>query len=513
MRARYIAADNICNISKTPMEGKQSRLHDSHVAPLNEFVQRWRTKLPADHHIPWFDPCDGGIEARILFILEKPGPGPQRGGVDFVSQDNKDPTAQRIKGGLEKLGVDRSQVAFWNAVPAWNGKIRIVAAELDQGALQVQEVLQLMPSVRSLVLAGEKAKDVFSRMTLAGFQLPTHVKVFFSPHPAARGFKKSEAIDRLADAWKNAVDRARYAAEDEGISRKEAAESDARVTTLHAELANAGAIAETELLQAIESLRRLLPDARFLEGDFGVMRARAESLDTPDLVNVARALCLLDSMASRGSVATVIGYFAALEGRDYPDLYPLALWMRSVNSNPYVPFGTFKYGDQRLDDLSRRYMLRRTREANARLMADLRQKVGELALEESINQRLTELMREADEKAAVANQLRDMRDQISELSGRCDRLAQEAARQERHIDSLEFREFLQRGESLTAAGRLELILGQDRWMPSAFPAHWAEISNVDLAGLPESHRQALATRISRVRRGPWRLLYNRLAGA
>ena len=52
---------------------RQSLLSEPRIAPLTKFVADLRKR----HH-PWkfpdFDPRDGGVDATILFLFEKPGP-------------------------------------------------------------------------------------------------------------------------------------------------------------------------------------------------------------------------------------------------------------------------------------------------------------------------------------------------------------------------------------------------------------------------------------------------------
>jgi hypothetical protein len=47
-------------------------LNEPHIAPLADYVQRLRDIHPA-WEFPNFDPLDGGTNAEILFLLEKPG--------------------------------------------------------------------------------------------------------------------------------------------------------------------------------------------------------------------------------------------------------------------------------------------------------------------------------------------------------------------------------------------------------------------------------------------------------
>jgi hypothetical protein len=82
-------------------EVRSARLHalyQPHMAPLTEFVHQLRQRDRNEY--PYFDPADGGVNASILFLLEKPGPMTvptgrgRREGSGFISRDNDDPTAE-----------------------------------------------------------------------------------------------------------------------------------------------------------------------------------------------------------------------------------------------------------------------------------------------------------------------------------------------------------------------------------------------------------------------------------
>src|SRR3954452_19365581 len=80
---------------------KLSLLQARHVAPLTAFVERLRVEHGGSESVPWFDPTEAGVHARILALLEAPGPKatgaagprPKVKGSGFISADNDDPTA------------------------------------------------------------------------------------------------------------------------------------------------------------------------------------------------------------------------------------------------------------------------------------------------------------------------------------------------------------------------------------------------------------------------------------
>ena len=135
--------------------------------------------------MPWFDPADGGAAARTLFLLEKPSRGSAvlTDGPAFISMDNPTSGARRMKALMAEAGVatpeERRRILVWNAVPWWNGKVAVTAAELRDGAEALEELLALLPDLRSVCLVGRKAETVWARAGTAA------VPVFVSAHYSA----------------------------------------------------------------------------------------------------------------------------------------------------------------------------------------------------------------------------------------------------------------------------------------------------------------------------------------
>lgn len=83
------------------LAAKLAMVDEPHVAPLNALVRRIRLQHAG---VPFFDPEAGGVNARILFLLEAPGPK----AVDFVSLDNNDQTAENMLRLLVESGINRA---------------------------------------------------------------------------------------------------------------------------------------------------------------------------------------------------------------------------------------------------------------------------------------------------------------------------------------------------------------------------------------------------------------------
>lgn len=163
-------------------KARQARLHDPHVAPLTRMVATLRKTLGPAYQIPDFDPHDGGVRAKALFLLEAPGPKAVKSG--FISRNNPDPTARNMHEMLARAGLRRRDTVLWNVVPWYLGNGRKIAAatnaELISGAKQVRDLLPLLPSVRCVVLVGKKAQRAAKGMTVKG------TKIYATYHPSNR---------------------------------------------------------------------------------------------------------------------------------------------------------------------------------------------------------------------------------------------------------------------------------------------------------------------------------------
>ena len=111
-------------------------------------------------HVPGFDPANGNESAKVLFVLEAPGPGAVKSGI--ISVNNNDPSARNFSKQMQEAGIEPEQIAIWNIVPWYIGngaKIRAAnAADIKEGASWLAEVINAMPNLETIVLVGEKAR-------------------------------------------------------------------------------------------------------------------------------------------------------------------------------------------------------------------------------------------------------------------------------------------------------------------------------------------------------------------
>jgi uracil-DNA glycosylase len=138
---------------------RKRMLNDPHIAPLADFVTGLRA-THLDQEFPDFDPLDGGVNADILFLFEKPGPmTSERGkGSGFISRNNDDPTAEATFGFMKEADLPRHRTVIWNVVPGWNGTRRMTAAEITAGVNTLKSLLPLLSNLRTIVLVGQKAQ-------------------------------------------------------------------------------------------------------------------------------------------------------------------------------------------------------------------------------------------------------------------------------------------------------------------------------------------------------------------
>lgn len=174
-----------------------------HIVPLTRFAADLRQRYGVE--VPDFDPADGGTEARILFLKEKPGPmtsasRPGRTGSGFISRDNDDPTAEATLRFMHAAGISRRETLMWNVVPGWNGTRKITRAELLDGIAEVRNLMRLLPRIEVVVLIGNKAAK--AEPLLAG----ANVRIFRSIHPSpiVRASRPSEWA-KIPTQWAEAA--------------------------------------------------------------------------------------------------------------------------------------------------------------------------------------------------------------------------------------------------------------------------------------------------------------------
>ncbi len=163
------------------LEARRAMADAPHVRPLRDLARRIAAERGAA--VPDPDPLDGGIEARLLLLLETPGPSIGRTG--FVSRDNATGTAANLFRFLAEAGIARRDTLIWNAVPwvihaqgALNRPPR--RSEAAAAAPYFAPLLALLPRLAVVVAAGRFAQAAAAPLTALRPKLP----VVPIPHPS-----------------------------------------------------------------------------------------------------------------------------------------------------------------------------------------------------------------------------------------------------------------------------------------------------------------------------------------
>lgn len=177
---------------------RRAMLRAPRMAPLARYAAGLRG---SGRVVPDLDPMDGGTAARLLILMEKPGPAtdPSRGGSGFVSFDNGGGTAAAGRRFLGEAGIDRGAVAVWNTSPWWNGTIRFTPAERRAGLTVLPGFLDLMPNLRAAICVGRQAERAAGALEERG------LAVFASAHPSPQVRAAARARwDEIPEVWRRA---------------------------------------------------------------------------------------------------------------------------------------------------------------------------------------------------------------------------------------------------------------------------------------------------------------------
>ncbi len=170
-----------------------------HLAPHVASLWHYAAALRARHgNVPDVDPEDGGAAARLLILLETPGP--HIGRTNLVSTDNPSGTGRNLRRFLGAAGIARQERVIWNAVP-WvihgGGLNRAPrAAEIRDGLAELPRFLALLPRLKVAVLAGRVAGMAADTVSAAR----PGVAVLHMPHPSPTYVCTSPDVSRRIEA-------------------------------------------------------------------------------------------------------------------------------------------------------------------------------------------------------------------------------------------------------------------------------------------------------------------------
>ncbi|WP_316309890.1 uracil-DNA glycosylase, partial [Clavibacter michiganensis] len=134
-------------------------------------ASRSERQLPAE--IPLIDPADSGTDARVLLLLEAPGPMTNaqnaRAGSGFISSDNNDVTADNLWLARQSSGLVDG-VLIWNIVPWYLGPAskKPKVGDLQEGANHLRELIAMLPQLHTVVPLGHFPRKGWSRFGRPG---------------------------------------------------------------------------------------------------------------------------------------------------------------------------------------------------------------------------------------------------------------------------------------------------------------------------------------------------------
>jgi len=177
---------------------RRCRVWEEHVRPLNEFAA---TVASEEHeHVPWFDPDSGGVESRVLLLLQDPSSAAAYGS-RIISRHNNDRTAGNTLAAAEEAGLSYGQSVHWNVIPWWvqdpskapaPGKKRSLAAEARRAARYLGEALGILGGLDTVVLVGRRAQSAWDQAAAVNPWFGQRIRVLRCPHTSQQAWNNRD---------------------------------------------------------------------------------------------------------------------------------------------------------------------------------------------------------------------------------------------------------------------------------------------------------------------------------
>ena len=189
-------------------------LHDEHVQPINELVERLREQH-APRSVPCVAPASAGVGARVLALVRAPGAAsdPAAGGSGLLSLEDDDPGAERLHALITDAGIDPAMVLPWGAAPyPVAGGEPLSTPDVKAGRAALEALVPLLPRLRSVVLHGKDAEAVWSAFAGANRSALLGVRVepvTFGTDDEALSKHRASRLRRLAATYASVADALR----------------------------------------------------------------------------------------------------------------------------------------------------------------------------------------------------------------------------------------------------------------------------------------------------------------
>jgi len=180
---------------------KMARIRDTHVASLNALADRIADSLGLPYgYVPYVDPDQGGVQARVLVLLDNPSKKAEAGtGSGLLSLDNNDWTARACRETYAAAGIDWSAVVHWNVCPfpTASSTGTSLASERARATRWTRDFVALCPNLEMVLRLGRAAEDGWRR---AGISRDLYVFPEGIPHCSRQGLATQAARTRFRDA-------------------------------------------------------------------------------------------------------------------------------------------------------------------------------------------------------------------------------------------------------------------------------------------------------------------------
>lgn len=172
------------NANPAVVAEKMSRVHSGPGSAINAFVDLLKTRRPGCD-IPYVDPDYGGVDARILLLLQDPGPKASSRGSKMLSISNDDPTAQTVCELLAEASIPWKDVIAWNAVPWYTGGGNS-ASDIADGLRALVPFTDLLKNMQVVITFGGLASSSWEKAVVS-FPGLRRFKQVATLHPSVRG--------------------------------------------------------------------------------------------------------------------------------------------------------------------------------------------------------------------------------------------------------------------------------------------------------------------------------------
>ena len=166
------------------LDTREDRLNDPHVGPLMGLVRDLRSR---GLDVPNVDPNDGGVNAKVLILLETPGPKAVTS--RFVSRDNSHPSARNLGRVLDDARLARADVVLWNVVPqcvsTTEQNRNVCAADVRDALPALQAFIDQLPKLAVVVFCGRSSQRASNHV-----ELPSRVQVLKTFHPGGMAYNR-----------------------------------------------------------------------------------------------------------------------------------------------------------------------------------------------------------------------------------------------------------------------------------------------------------------------------------